>query len=102
MQSIPSLPTLYEELTAVLRLDSPSLAQIERIISKDVGMAAKILQLANSAFIGALGRVSSLRQAVNLIGIESVRTLVLSIHVFPGARLIPRWPPTCRHYGSTV
>jgi putative nucleotidyltransferase with HDIG domain len=82
MQSIPSLPTLYEELTAVLRLDSPSLAQIERIISKDVGMAAKILQLANSAFIGACGRVSSLRQAVNLIGIESVRTLVLSIHVF--------------------
>jgi putative nucleotidyltransferase with HDIG domain len=82
MQSIPSLPTLYEELTAVLRLDSPSLAQIERIIAKDVGMAAKILQLANSAFIGAGGRVSSLRQAVNLIGIESVRTLVLSIHVF--------------------
>jgi putative nucleotidyltransferase with HDIG domain len=82
MQSIPSLPTLYEELTAVLRMESPSLAQIERIISKDVGMAAKILQLANSAFIGAGGRVSSLLQAVNLIGTESVRTLVLSVHVF--------------------
>lgn len=82
IESIPSLPTLYAELTAVLRQESSSLAQIERIISTDVGMAAKILQLANSAFIGARGRVSSLRQAVNLIGIESVRTLVLSIHVF--------------------
>lgn len=82
MRSIPSLPTLYEELTAVLRLESPSLAQIERIISKDVGMAAKILQLANSAFIGARGRVSNLLQAVSLIGTESVRTLVLSIQVF--------------------
>jgi putative nucleotidyltransferase with HDIG domain len=82
MQSIPSLPMLYEELTDVLRQESSSLAQIERIISKDVGMAAKILQLANSAFIGARGQVSSVRQAVNLIGIESVRTLVLSIHVF--------------------
>jgi HD-like signal output (HDOD) protein len=82
MPSIPSLPALYEELTAVLRLESPSLAQIERIVSKDVGMAAKILQLANSAFIGARGRVSSLLQAVSLIGTESVRTLVLSVHVF--------------------
>jgi HD-like signal output (HDOD) protein len=82
MPSIPSLPTLYHELTAVLRSESPSLAQIERIISKDVGMAAKILQLANSAFIGARGRVSSLLQAVSLIGTESVRTLVLSVHVF--------------------
>ena len=82
LRSIPSLPTLYHELTAVLGLENPSLAQIERIISKDVGMAAKVLQLANSAFIGARGRVSSLLQAMSLIGTESVRTLVLSVHVF--------------------
>lgn len=82
LRSIPSLPTLYDELTAVLRLEDPPLSQIERIISKDVGMAAKILQLANSAFIGARGRVSSLLQAVSLIGTETVRTLVLSVHVF--------------------
>ncbi len=82
LRSIPSLPTLYHELTAVLRLEDPSLMQIERIIAKDVGMATKILQLSNSAFIGARGRVSSLLQAVSLIGTETVRTLVLSFHVF--------------------
>jgi HD-like signal output (HDOD) protein len=82
LRSIPSLPALYEELTAVLHREDPSLAQIERIISKDVGMAAKILQLANSAFIGSRGQVSSLIQAISLIGTETVRTLVLSVHVF--------------------
>jgi HD-like signal output (HDOD) protein/CheY-like chemotaxis protein len=82
MPSIPSLPTLYEELTAVLSREDYSLPQIERIVAKDVGMAAKILQLANSAFIGTHGRVSSLLQAVSLIGTETVRTLVLSVHVF--------------------
>lgn len=82
LRSIPSLPTLYEELTAALRLEDTSLARIERIISKDVGMAAKILQLANSAFIGVRGQVSSLLQALSLIGTETVRTLVLSVHVF--------------------
>jgi putative nucleotidyltransferase with HDIG domain len=82
LRSIPSLPTLYEELTGALRSENPSLAQIAKIISRDVGMAAKILQLANSAFVGASGRVSSLVQALSLIGTETVRTLVLSVHVF--------------------
>jgi HD-like signal output (HDOD) protein len=82
LRSLPSLPAVYSELTAALRSEMTSLAQIEQIIAKDPGMATKILQLANSAFIGVHGRVSSLRQAVSLIGVETVRTLSLSIHVF--------------------
>lgn len=82
MRSIPSLPSLYRELTAALESENTSIGQIEEIISKDVGMAAKILQLANSAFISARGHVSSLREAVCLIGAETVRSLTLSIHVF--------------------
>ena len=82
LRSIPSLPTLYHEITAALRLESPSLDQIARIISKDVGMAAKMLQLANSAFVGTSGRVHSLQQSLSLIGTETVRNLVLSVHVF--------------------
>lgn len=82
MRSLPSLPTLYNDLTASLQTEDPSLTRIAAIISKDVGMAAKILQLANSAFIGTSGRVSSLVQALSLIGTETVRTLVLSVHVF--------------------
>lgn len=82
LRSVPSLPTFYDELMAILRKEDPPISQIEKIIAKDVGMAAKILQLANSAFIGARGRVSSLLQAVSMIGTETVRTLVLSVHVF--------------------
>jgi len=82
LRSIPSLPTLYGELTAALRSEDTPLARIEGIISKDVGMATKVLQLANSAFIGVRGQVSSLLQALSLIGTETVRTLVLSVHVF--------------------
>jgi HD-like signal output (HDOD) protein/CheY-like chemotaxis protein len=82
MRSIPSLPALYNDLTAALRSENASLGMIEQIISKDVSMAAKILQLANSAFIAAHGRVSSLHEAVALIGAETVRSLTLSIHVF--------------------
>lgn len=82
LRSVPSLPTIYEELMAVLRQEEPQVMQIEKIIARDVGMAAKILQLANSAFIGSRGRVSSLLRAVSLIGTDTVRILVLSTHVF--------------------
>jgi putative nucleotidyltransferase with HDIG domain len=82
LHSIPSLPALYEEITVALNSEDYSLAGIAKIISKDVGMAAKILQLANSAFVGASGRISSLPQALTLVGAETVRTLVLSVHVF--------------------
>ena len=82
MRSIPSLPALYHELTAALQLESTSLGQIEQIVSKDAGMAAKILQLANSAFIAVHGRVSSLHDALSHIGTENIRSLALSVHVF--------------------
>ena len=82
LRSLPSLPALYEEVMAQLRSEEPSFAQIARIISKDVGMATKILQLANSAFMGTSGRVSSLLQSLTLIGLDNVRTLVLSVNVF--------------------
>ena len=82
LRSIPSLPTLYDELTSALTSPSTSLAQLERIVKKDAGMAAKILQLANSAFVGARSEVSSLRQAVSMLGTETIRVLAMSVHIF--------------------
>lgn len=82
MRSLPSLPTLYGEVMAELQREEPSFQRIACTISTDVGMATKLLQLANSAFMGTSGRVSSLSQALTLIGLDHVRTLVLSVSVF--------------------
>jgi HD-like signal output (HDOD) protein/ActR/RegA family two-component response regulator len=82
MKSIPSLPGMYYEITAELRSEDASLVRIAAIISKDAGMTAKVLQLANSAFMGVRYEVSNPTQAVTLIGTEMVRALVLSVHVF--------------------
>ena len=106
LRSVPSLPIIYDELMSVLRKDDPPISLIEKIISKDVGMAAKILQLANSAFIGARGRISSLLQAVSMIGTETVRTLVLSVHVFSqfdnNSEVSPFLPVLWQHSISTA
>jgi HD-like signal output (HDOD) protein len=82
LKSIPSLPSLYYEIEKELQSDEVSLKRIGEIVSKDAGMTAKILQLANSAFTGARQNISNPTQAITLIGTEMVRALVLSVHVF--------------------
>lgn len=52
LDSLPSLPTLYTEVTEELARSDSSLARAGEIIGKDVAMSAKVLQLVNSAFFG--------------------------------------------------
>jgi len=82
LQALPSLPSLYFEVTSELEKSEPSITRIARLISQDMAMTAKMLQLVNSAFFGLRGEVSSSLQAVQLLGLDTLRALVLSTHVF--------------------
>lgn len=82
LKSIPSLPVVYDELMAELQSEDSSTARVGTIISKDAGMTAKILQIANSAFLGLRCHISNPAQAVCMIGMDMVRALVVSVHVF--------------------
>ncbi len=80
--SLPSLPALITDLTNVLKSPNSSLSKVEYIISKDACMTAKILQLVNSPFFGIYPQITNLSQAVTLLGIDKIRALVTSVHVF--------------------
>jgi HD-like signal output (HDOD) protein len=82
VKALPSLPPQVEEITTELRSPRPSLERVGAIVERDVAMAAKMLQLVNSDFFGLRQPVSSAADAVALLGIETVRTLVLGMHVF--------------------
>lgn len=82
IRSLPSLPRLYHELIFHIQQDEPSMQRIGAIISKDMGMTAKILQFVNSAFYGVSRKVSDPVQAVTLLGLETIKILIISIHVF--------------------
>lgn len=78
---IPSLPTLHQQIVEALRTDA-SIKEVGKIISKDIAMTAKILQLVNSAFFGIPSHVSNPEQAVHLLGLETVKALTLTVEVF--------------------
>ena len=82
MRSIPSVPPLYVELTNCLKSRDGSLEKASAIIQKDMGMSAKVLQLANSGLFGSAGRIGSTKEAVTYLGLDTIRTLLLSLHAF--------------------
>ncbi|MCK4303332.1 MAG: HDOD domain-containing protein [Candidatus Eisenbacteria sp.] len=86
MKSIPSLPSLYTQIINELESENPSIKTVGAIIARDVGMTAKILQMVNSAFFGLRRRVSDPTHAVNLLGVDTVKNLVLSVHVFSSSK----------------
>ncbi|MDZ8117274.1 response regulator [Pontiella agarivorans] len=80
--SLPTLPELYQELTAVLQSRNSNAEKISAVISKDVSITAKVLQLVNSAFFGLTRRVDSIPQAVGLLGAGTISNIVMISQVF--------------------
>ncbi|MCI0538872.1 MAG: response regulator [Verrucomicrobiales bacterium] len=82
IQALPSLPVLWMELIQELQKREPSIARIASIIARDLGLSTKLLQLVNSPFFALARPVIDLEEAVMHLGIETVKTLVLSLQTF--------------------
>ncbi len=82
INNLPSLPALHSQLTEELRQDSPSMERVGEIISRDIGMTAKMLQLVNSAFFGLAQPISTPMDAVTYLGLNTIRSLALSMAIF--------------------
>jgi HD-like signal output (HDOD) protein/ActR/RegA family two-component response regulator len=82
IDSLPSLPTLYVKVIDELNSPQASIQKIAEIIASDVGMTAKILQLANSAFFGLSQHVNTPLRAVNILGLDTIKALIMTVHIF--------------------
>jgi EAL and modified HD-GYP domain-containing signal transduction protein len=60
-------------LAAALRDPEIELHDLERLIAGDVALSYRLLKYINSAYFGLRGQISSIQQAVALLGIERLR-----------------------------
>ncbi len=79
---LPSLPKLYKEIMEEMHSPEASLARVGEIVEQDVSLSAKILQVVNSAAIGIRNEVTSVSQAVTLLGMEKLSSMVLLAEVY--------------------
>ncbi len=82
IDSLPSMPAIYSEIMSEMQAPEPCIKKVAEIISKDASMTAKILQVVNSVFFGLARKISSPQQAVVLLGLETIKTLALSVKIF--------------------
>jgi hypothetical protein len=77
--AIPSRPQVLVQLENELTKDDPDPRVIARLISGDVGLSAAVLKTVNSPFFGLSRRISSVAQAVSLLGMRSATQIVTGL-----------------------
>lgn len=75
--SLPSLPAIAMQVLELAQKADVDIAEIARIISKDPALSGKILRTVNSSFYGRSQHVSTISHALVILGLQSVKTLVL-------------------------
>jgi len=80
------MPSTFAALQRALADPGVDSAKVAAIIQKDPSVAAKVLQVCNSAFFRLPRRVSSIQQAVSYLGLSAVRSMVLSAELFDPAK----------------
>lgn len=79
---LPIVPEIYAELMLAISNSDVTLREICRIVERDGVVSAKVLHMVNSAFFGLRQSVSSLEQAISLLGLNALRAIVLSEEIF--------------------
>ena len=74
--SVPPQPQIMVDLQMEQYMPEPDLGAIARLISHDPGLSGALLKIVNSPYFGLTNRIVSIRQAVNLLGCNTVINLI--------------------------
>jgi HD-like signal output (HDOD) protein len=87
VDNLPTPPVVFSRINESIANPNTSAYHIASIIAEDPAMSAKILRLSNSAFYGTRMEITSVKQAIITIGLEAIRSLVLSTSVFDAFKI---------------
>lgn len=90
LSGIPALPIAVAKVLEETGRDEPDPRIITRAIETDAGLAAKMLSLVNSPYYGLNGTVTSLGQAVMIVGMRQVRNVALAVGALRSIPGIPQ------------
>ena len=76
---IPPCPTVLTSILQAAKHPAADIETISHLISKDAGLVAPLLKLANSPFIGLRSKVTSVFHAVSVLGLQKTMNLLQNI-----------------------
>ncbi|MDY6967432.1 MAG: HDOD domain-containing protein [Spirochaetota bacterium] len=78
IEKMPSLSPVVHKITEVANDRSSSAQDLTDVIQLDPVLTAKVIRMVNSAYFGLLQQVKSLKQAVVMLGINTIKNVALS------------------------
>ncbi|MEW6652708.1 MAG: HDOD domain-containing protein [Bacteroidota bacterium] len=81
VNNLPTLPTIYSQLSEAIEDPFATNDKIARIISSDQSSAFKVLKVANSPLYGLHGKIDSISQALMYLGHNEVKNIVFALSV---------------------
>jgi HD-like signal output (HDOD) protein len=78
IDAIPALPESVQEVERLYQDENSTFEDMQKAIEKDPLLSANILRIVNSPMYGIKSKVSTIKQAISLLGKDAVRTFVLS------------------------
>ena len=76
---LPSLPEIYIKVSELLDSEYSTAHEIGDAVKTDPSLTARVLKMVNSAYFGLPNQVSSLPQAVNLLGRRQLKSILMSL-----------------------
>jgi HD-like signal output (HDOD) protein len=92
IDDLPSSPAVWTQLRTLISDPDVEIRDLAQLISRDVGLTARVLRLVNSAFVGLRRHVTDVREAITVLGLRTISSIVLSAEVmssFEKLRAIP-------------
>ena len=78
---IPPQPQVLVDIQMETAMPDCSLSDIAALIAKDIGLSGWVLKTVNSAFFGLPNKVTSIGQAINLLGVNSIVNIVNAVSI---------------------
>ena len=86
IEDLPTLPSVYARVEELCEDPDVSADELARVIETDPSITMKLLKLSNSAFFGFNRQIQSVRDAISLLGNQTVKNAVLSISIFEATK----------------
>jgi len=80
--SLLSMPQSLSQILSMINADDFSMDDLAAVIMKDPSLTSKVLKMANSAFYRQRAQISTVNQALVMLGVTQVKCLALSTSVF--------------------
>jgi HD-like signal output (HDOD) protein len=92
IRKLPTVPRIYSALQGIVKDEKVTLSEVAQLVGSDPVIAARVLQIVNSAFFRLARRITNIEQAVSYLGFTVIRNVAMSVEIFS------QWPSN----GSSV